>query len=471
MSGFNIVDFGILGDRLIACSNDAVSAGWYTAVLPEDLEPPVWEPLATPDTEGRLRIIGQMALQVEIDSAFYWVEALLVNSATVLNVNNFAVYVNPITSEVNVKEWTDFYPSGENVDDAMPRAGTCTMWGDYLVLGDIIWVADDTQSFTSSNATRYRHGLWFSIPGKTDTWTTSDTVMTGQKAGANVVQGIFPLEPGLLVITCTLVVLLQGTPDDFIYRELREGISNCGRRNVSAWPEKGGVVWANNFGNVWFTNGEEFFRFDEALDIGRASSIAAQGQYLFVSTESTVHVFRVFEEEGGWTRLVSDFGFTKMVANSKFLIAIEARAPVGSFILDDEENGLLDGEDTLWSALLRICAFDFDSDVRGIFNNRTVVSRIRTRPLPGFGHKVRFWHKYGVRAKGSGRLRKAIARPSAESNVRGYETRIQGSLERRYDYVFDAHGPSLEATFDFEFDGDVAVEHVTVWEIGGTDQK
>jgi hypothetical protein len=33
--------------------------------------------------------------------------------------------------------------------------------------------------------------------------------------------------------------------------------------------------------------------------------------------------------------------------------------------------------------------------------------------------------------------------------------------------VFDAHGPSIEATFDVEFDGDVSVEHMTVWEHGG----
>jgi hypothetical protein len=471
MSGFNIVDFGILEDKLIACTNDATGPGWYVAELPEDLIPPLWEKITTPDTNGQLRIIGKMALQVEIDSAFYWVNALLVNSATVLNVNNFAFYVDPVTGDVEVKEWTEFYPSGEKVADAMPRAGTCAMWGDFLVLGDIVWVADDTAAFSSSNATRFRHGLWFSIPGKTDTWTTSDTTMTGQKAGANVIQGVFPLEAGLLVVSCTVVVLLQGTPDDFIYRELREGISNCGRRNVAAWPEKGGVVWANNYGNVWFTNGEDFMRFDEAIEIGKSSSIAAQGQYLFVSNETTVYVFRVFDESGGWTRLVTDFGFNKMVATPNFLIAIEAREPFGSFILDDEENGLLDSDDVLWSADLKINAFDFNAENRGIFDSRKIRSLIRTRPLPGFGHKSRFWHRYGVRAKGSGSLEKAVSRPSADSSVRGYQSRINGKLNRRFDYVFDAHGPSVEATFDFEFSGDVTVEHVTVWEIGGTEEK
>jgi hypothetical protein len=292
-------------------------------------------------------------------------------------------------------------------------------------------------------------------------------VFTGQKAGANVVQGMFPLEPGLLVVTCTLVALLQGSPDDFIYRELREGISNCGRNGVSKWAAKGGVVFGNDVGDVWFTNGESFQRLDEAIEVDNFQSIAAYGEYLFVSTTEGTRVFRLYEEGGGWTRLTGIFGFAKMQTTNRFLIGIEAREAGGSFLLDDETYGLLNSDSVLWSQDRLLTALDFEGEDRGTFNGRTLRSTIRSRPLPGFGHEVRFWHRFGVRAKGTGSVVKAISRPSYDANERGYDTRLRGDLRRRFDYVFDAHGPSLEATFDVEFDGDVSVEHMTVWEHGG----
>ena len=246
---FNIEDFGIISGNIIAVSDELGTAGWYIAPIPNGLETPEWTELTTPDTGGKLRIIGQMAYQVDDSGDVFWVDALLCNSATVLDVDPFIVYIDPRTGLPDVKSWSNNFPDAENgTPDAMPHAGRCTMWGDFLVLGDIIWKADPDQSFDATNQSRYSHGLWFSIPGKTDTWDPQDTVFTGQKAGGNVVQGMFPLEPGLLVVTCTLVVLLQGSPDDFIYRELREGISNCGRNGVSKWAAKG---WSRVWQQSW----------------------------------------------------------------------------------------------------------------------------------------------------------------------------------------------------------------------------
>lgn len=462
----NVDDFAILGDKLFAVSSATGLSGWYYADIPDRLEPPVWTKIITPDSDGRLRPIGTMAYQV-VDTEVFWVDAILCNSATVENVNPFAIYVDPRDNLVKIKEWTNTFPDDEDgTSNSMPRAGRCTMWGDFLVLGDIIWKADPDQSFTSGNKSRYRHGLWFSIPGKTDTFDPIDTVFTGQKAGANVVQGLYPLEPGLLVITCTLVALLQGSPDDFIYRELREGISNCGRSGNAAWPAKGGVVWNDRQGYVWFSNGEIFQRLDEAIVVEGTASVAAVGEYVFVSTPNDTHVFRLYEENGGWTRITGTFGFLKMVANQRFLFGLEAREATGDFILDSETNGIL-GTNILWSQDRLMTAFDFLDENRGVFNGRKLRSLIRTRPLPGFGHTVRFWHRFGIRAKGDGAVISATARPSADPQERGLVERIRGDLRRRIDYIFDAHGPSFEATFDVEFEGDVTVEHMTVWEHGG----
>jgi hypothetical protein len=112
-------------------------------------------------------------------------------------------------------------------------------------------------------------------------------------------------------------------------------------------------------------------------------------------------VFRLYEEGGGWTRLSAVGSFAKMVITNRFLIGIEAREPAGSFILDDVESGELDSEYVLWGRDRLITAFDFDSETRGVFNGRNIRSTIRSRPLPGFGHEVRFWHRFGVRAKGN----------------------------------------------------------------------
>lgn len=463
---FNIEDFGIIEDFLVAVSDDNIFAGWYITQIPEGLSQPEWVELSTPDTQGRLRVAGTMALQVTEDGETYWVDALLINSATVTDVDNFAVYIHPETRQPVVKTWTNHYPNAEGgTANSMPYAGRCTMWGDFLVLGDIIWNADDTNPLTESNSSRYSHGLWFSIPGKTDTWDPVDTVFVGQKAGGNVTQGMFPLENGLLVVTCTLVSLLQGTPDDFLYRELRAGISNCGRNGVAAWPNKGGVVWADSSDYVWFTNGEDFVRLDNPIDIDDARSVTAIGEYLFVSTPTVVHVYRQYDaERAGWTRMTGTFGFAKMLTTSSALFGIEAREVNGSFILGDPVRGLLsDPDNLLWGQLRLIAVFDFDGEDRGTFNGVPLVSTVRTRPLPGGGHDLTFWHRFGVRAAGDGKIRRAISRPSADPDERGYETRLYGRIGSRKDYVFDAHGPSLEATFDVEFDGDVTVEHMTVW--------
>jgi len=441
----DVADIAQLDKYLIAKSPDN---GWYYAEIFEDLEQPSWVFLTTPDPDAKLNVIGQMAYQVD-DTDVFWVDALLCNSADVEDVNAFAIYVDPRDDEIKVKEWSNSFPDDEGgTTDSMPRANVCTMWGDFLVLGDIIWKADPDQPFDAENKSRYRHGLWFSIPGKPDRWDPIDVIEMGQKSGNNLIQGIHPLEAGLIVVTKSLVVLLQGPPDDFIYRELRSGISNTERHATASWPFQGGVVWADVENGVWFTNGEVVLRLDEVVDLKGCTAVSTWNQYIFVSTNEDVRVFRVIGEAGAWTTLAETFSFSKIVRTDKFLFGLEL----------SESNR-------------KIAAFDLKREDRGTFDGRNVKSVIRSRPLPGFGHDVIFWHRAGVRAKGTGRVQRFISRPSADPSVRGYEVRLSGDLRRRFDYVFDCHGPSIEATFDVEFEGDVTVEHMTVWEHGGRTEK
>lgn len=466
----NVIDFGVVSNHIFAVTDD----GWYYAELPDDLTQPEWYKFSTPDANGKLRVIGTMALQVVEDGSTIWVEALLANNVTDLDVNPFAMYISPATGLAAYKEWTNFYPDAEGgTDDAMPRAGRCEMWGDFLVLGDIIWKADSSQSFDATNASRYSHGLWFSQPGNSDKWDPIDTVFVGQKSGGNVVQGLFPLERGLLVVTCTLVSILVGTPDEFAYRELRAGVSNCGRNGLANWPNSGGVVWADNNDDIWWTNGEGFSRINQRVKMSNIGSIACINNYVIASSPDIIHVFRIYGDQtkGGWTRLATPYGCLKMLTTDDFLIGLEDQPIVGNFVLDDPVFGLLDEGNTLWGDARRIIAFDFNSEERGVFDGQKVISTIRSKPLPGSGHDATFWHKFGIRAAGTGTLRKAVSRGSSDATQRGYETRLYGRLSSRKDYVFDAHGPSLEATFDVEFDGDVTAEHMTVWAHSGAAKR
>ena len=441
----DISDIAQIGQYLIAKSPNN---GWYYAEIPADLEQPSWQSLTTPDMTGKLQVIGEMAYQVD-DTDVFWVDALLCNSAEVDDVDPFAIYVDPRDNELKIKQWSNTLPDDEDgTPDSMPRAGVCTMWGDFLVLGDIIWKADPDQPLTSGNVSRYRHALWFSIPGRPDRFDPIDVIEMGQKSGNNLVQGMHPLEAGLVVITKSLVVLLQGPPNDFIYRELRSGISNTERHGTTSWPFQGGAVWADAENGVWFTNGEVVLRLDEVVDLRGCTAIASWNQYIIVSTREDVKVFRVIEDSGAWTTLAETFPFSKIVRNEGLLFGLE-----------------------LSSSDRKIAVFDLLNEERGFFDGKPVRSIVRTRPLPGFGHEVVFWHRAGLRAKGSGRIVRFVSRPSANANERGYETRLNGNLRRRFDYVFDCHGPSIEATFDAEFRGDVTVEHMTVWEHRGRTEK
>lgn len=445
-SQLEISDVARIGQYVVAKSP---GSGWYFSELDNSLEQPAWEEITTPDTQGELSVIGEMAYQVVDGSDVFWVDALLCNSSTVETVNPFAIYVDPRDDLLKIKEWSNTFPNDEEgTADSMPRAGKCTMWGDFLVLGDIIWKADPDEAFNSTNKSRYSHALWFSIPGKPDTWDPIDVIEMGQKSGENITQGLHPLEAGLVVVTKSLVVLLQGPPDDFIYRELRSGISNTETYGSTSWSFIGAVVWADKENGVWLTNGESVSRIDELVNLKNCTSVCAYNEYLFVSTDKNVRVFRALSEGGAWTTLSEVFPFSKIIERNGFLFGL----------------GLATSSDN-------IAVFNLKSKTRGKFDDRQIPSVIRTRPLPGFGHRVVFWHRFGVRAKGSGRISKTVSRPSADLSDRGFETRINGNLSRRFDYVFDAHGPSVEATFDVEFRGDVTVEHMTIWEHGGRLQK
>jgi hypothetical protein len=438
--------------------------GWLYTDTPATLDNPDWQEVpGLPVGSSNLRFAGRVPLLVDD----VWVSAGLLNSATFTG-DAAAVYRDPDTDSIGVKTWSNRYPDDETdgTPDSMPRASIAANWGDFVVLGDIHWKADRSLAYASNNTTRYPHGLWFSEGGTTDTFNPDKVFFVGQKLEKNAVLGLFPVERGLLVITQSLIALLRGTPTDFIYEELRSGISPEAATEVAFWPYAGLVVWLDRTGKVWATNGEVVARLDEGVTIDRSGPGAVLGlnQDLFVSGRSNVRVFHTFGDSGGWTSLITPAGWQKAVFCGSTVVAVGAdQGSPGTFILDSEDNGILN-IDLMFGEVdtVQVYTIAANEDLRGTFNRFALKPVIRSRPLPGASDRTVFWHRFGLRGNGPGILRRAVSYGSSDVSQRGFMHRVAGRLKDRKDWTFEAHGPSLEAVFEFEFEGDVTPEHVTV---------
>ena len=443
---------------------------WIYTDTPVSLNQPAWTLIPDlPAGAATKRFTGRIPILVDDE----WVSAGLFNSATA-DGDAFAVYRNPLTSEIETKTWTERYPPGVGVDpivgtsDSMPKANIAANWGDFVVLGDIQWRRDPAAAYGSSNTAHYPHGIWFSRPGQSDTWHPDDVFFIGQKLNQNAILGMFSLEQGLIVVSQSSISLLRGrpgpNPEDFSYEELRAGISPRTKDEVAFWPHAGLVVWLDYRGRVWATNGDNVFRLDQNISIDQARTGCVFGidEALFVSGGVDVRVMHSFGESAAWTSLITPTGWQKAVSCGSTVIGLGANQDsLGTFILDDEVFGLLD-ENTLHGFVDSIQVFSLASDDRGVFNGRLIRPIMRTRPLPGASERTAFWHRFGVRANGPGKLLKATSYPSPDVSQRGYETRVNGRLSDRKDWAFNGHGPSMEAVLEFEFEGDVTPEHVTV---------
>ena len=437
--------------------------GWLYTDTPISVEQPSWSPIPNlPSGSNQLRFAGRIPLLINNQ----WVSGGLFNTISFQG-DAFAVYRDPATNEIETKTWTNRYPTlpDDGTPDSMPRASVSASWGDFLFLGNIEYRLDPTQPFGSGNRVDVPHGIWRSVAGTSDRWSIDDVFFIGQKQERNAVLGMFPVERGLIVVTQSTVALLRGTPDDFAYEELRNGISPETREEVSFWPYAGLVVWLDRFGRVWATNGDVVARLDNGLSIERTGPgcLLAVDQNLFVSGRVDVRVFHSFGEQGAWTTLITPSGWQKAVFCRSTVVGVGAdQDSEGTFILDDAVFGLLN-ENTLHGIIDSVQVFSLtNEDKRGTFNDLPVRPVLRTRPLPGASDRTVFWHRFGIRANGPGKLRKAVSYGSADLSERGLVSRGNVRFADRKDVTFEAHGPSLEAVFEFEFEGDVTPEHVTV---------
>lgn len=459
MASIGVDDIASVCEFVLALSK---ADGWLYTDTPVSVEQPTFNAIpGLPDNSQNLRFAGRVPLLVDN----VWTSAGLLNTYDFQG-DAAAIYRDADTDDISVKTWSNRYPTatGDGTPNAMPRANVSATWGDYVFLGDIEYRLDPTQPFSDTNRARFAHGIWRSIPGTTDRWSIDDVFFISQKLERNAVLGMFPLERGMVVVTQSTVALLRGTPDDFAYEELRNNISPETRDEVTFWPYAGLVVWLDRFGRIWATNGDDVVRLDRGVTVQRTGPgcLLAVDESLFVSGRVDVRVFHSFGEQGAWTTLITPSGWQKAVFCRSTVIGVGAdQESGGTFVLDNEDNGILD-VDLLFGRVDSVQVFGLFDEPRGEFNGLPVRPVLRSRPLPGATDRTVFWHRFGVRASGPGRVRSATSYGTADLSERGLVERVNGRLSERKDWTFQAHGPSLEAVFEIEFEGDVAPEHMTV---------
>lgn len=505
-----VQDLATIDEYIIILGNDGI---WRYSEVPVTIDQPTWTTIPNLNPEDSfLRFAGRIPILDDTNDV--WVSGGLLNSTEYDN-DAVAIYRDPSTNEITTKRWSGRYPEIDNNNEpdpnTMPRANVASNWGDFFLLGDIMWKADPSAAFDNTNVAHYPHGIWFSEPGSSDTWDPINAVFVGQKKAENAILGMFPLEAGLVIVSKSSISILRGAPNDFVFEELRTGISPETHEEVDYWPHAGVVVWLDRQARVWATNGRDFQRLDRDVDIVRTGPGAVLALYenLFVSGREDVRVLRSFGEGASWSRLISPTGWRYAASSGSVAIGVGADQDQGDFVLDSGDVGdpfyiidelndpselpdpgsangdayEIDGLLWVWDDALSewvqafgvidrnkiqgdadyMQAFDLeDEDNRGYFNGTAVNPILRTRPLPGANDKTVFWHRYGVRANGPGSLIAARSYPSADSNGISYDVLANEELNENKLHTFPAHGPSVEAMFEFEFEGDVTPEHVTM---------
>lgn len=443
---------------------------WLYVDTPIGLSQPSWDYVpGLPELASTKRSAGRIPILVDNE----WVSAGIFNHAEEPG-DAFAVYRNPTYGNIEVKSWSNRYPVSVSDDpvqgtpNSMPFGSVSANWGDYFILGDIQWKADPSQPYSASNTARYPHGIWFSRPGAPDTFHPNDVFFIGQKLSANGILGMFPVDIGLVIVSQSSISVLRGRPgpaaEDFVYEEIRTGISPATRNEVAFWAELGLVVWVDRRGRVWSTNGEAVNQLNRQVEIPRLGEgcVYALDDALFVSGGQDVRLLTSFGDSAAWTTLITPTGWKQATHCRAVVLGVGSDQNTdGDFILDDPDNGIL-GVNTLHGFVDTIQVFDTDSQNRGVYNGEKIRPIIRTRPLPGASDRTAFWHRFGVRAEGSGRVISATSYASPDITERGYKTNVRGKLSDRKDWAFPGHGPSIEAVLEVEFEGDVAPEHMTV---------
>lgn len=319
------------------------------------------------------------------------------------------VYVDPNDPTLlTFESGTDRYPSGTpDAPDSgkVPGGRVATMWGQFLVIADILWKSDDAQPFDATNMGGYwGSALWISEGGATSTFEP----LPINFASAQIV-GLHPLAAGLLVLTTKGVWLMRGTPasepgvETWLPEPLFPDIE-C--EHSVTFPDGQSVVFSDRDGQVWATTGEDIARLNDwgPVEQGLHPLAATDGKVLCQTLDGAeMYVAHLLDDrEVAWTKLQADDG-TDDFADGAAYHDLAGRGRIrravavdGSFFwLSDVQVGQMGGSWALCELKVR------DEGARGTVNGQKPTLTYRSLPLgdpPRWDRKL--WHRAGVRVSG-----------------------------------------------------------------------
>jgi hypothetical protein len=502
---------------------------WWTTHPTADADVPTvsWTQFSALTPTPNIRFLGEIPFEASqqtitnvnpvsgdptsLDVTLYGKSALLLNNIST-STSPVVIYES-VVGTLAAFTYTDKYPALvphptiENFNipktGVMPNANVGVTWGDRVVLADISWFASTgtDQTLGPSTVKRYINAMWFSEPGAVDTYDPLNVVVPVSSDSRIV--SLKVVDVGLLIVTTSSsgadgLVLLRGTPSNFRVETLRAGLVAPRRvalnhKPVAAhWAETGTVVFVDEMGGVWQTNGTEVLRIDGLTLAPLVSAptdddhVVPVGQWLFWASGNRLMVMRALRSMGAWTEVAHPGQMSLPNNPSQDAVVL---ATTSHRVVCMTEVG-----DCLWF-LSNGVPFRFVvgslSKPRGTFAHTKQhggspsatwhthnVSGMRlstpTVAVPQGGdpaHQRALWHRTGVRlsSRSSGRLVALSTQvgPALDTAV-GHTVTVDEAVTGRYERVVPAGvGYAVEASATVTLAGDVNVESVSLWVSGG----
>lgn len=421
---------------------------------------------------------------VPVMRAGTWQGGWLLNSITLNGStdSNYIVVQDEATTALEFVAYTDHYPSmTAEVPNAnkMPLAAVGTMWNDFLVLGDIEYYDDDTAPLTYANSMRHRNALWISQGGDVTAYDTQDVVRLSDPE-LNITS-LVAIDEGLLILTDAGpsnnggVYILRGVPGDdtFELEPLRLGMG--AEANPDFWPQTGAACFISSAGEVWHTDGREFNRLDRdhfALPrtVDDRDFVSAYNSWLVVGKQGKMFCLAMFEDDAAWTTLIppeSGYAIFRHHAGQSLYMVMEVTAGAGQ------------GKLYRWNQYVDEALPN--TSERGKIGGVLTTLTAATRTLDNGSHEKTHWHRVGFRGRGRDddagifdiTLYDGPALDGAANSLqRDLRTGAAAMpLDKRFDIIVRAHGPTPETAVKATFEGDVELESVTVYHHRGSTRR
>ena len=368
--------------------------------------------------------------------------------------------------------------------NVMPRANVGCMWRNRLLLGDTATRRDpNTPWETAGNIQRSPYSFFYSEITP-DSFHEQSILQAG--SGESQILGMHVLDDYLITISSPATEsdglrIFKGTLDYLSLQQgtvtlninvLRGGIgptrdlTASGMRVASCvWAEAGTVIFLDQLGGVWYTDGIQVDRLDRVGPVnpdntGTADEVASIGRYLFVKRAGRYLVLNLMEGQRGqsataaWTELVFPAGLTPssfhQVSGSMYFV-MDGR--VYRFCVS--RNNSADAE-------------------RASFDNTQIDCTIGTSTVGDTNqHRKSNWFRFGMRSRGrsnSAQVRTVTVKagPNLDSSTFNYSTTLNRTLADRDEFVLPAGiGSAVEASAETTFRGDLQIESATFWSVGG----